>query len=62
VAKFTQVLVVVAAISLILAVVASWGPGTILNVRPEGFSRGCTNLLLLAIASVVVFPGAGKKS
>jgi hypothetical protein len=44
-----------AAFAFVLAVVASF-VGPILDTSPEGFSRPCTNLALLAIALVVTFP------
>ncbi len=44
-----------AALAFVLAVVASFA-GPILDTTPEGFSRACTNLALLAIALVVTFP------
>jgi hypothetical protein len=49
-----KVLVGLAALAFVFAVVTiSTGP--LMEVHPEGFSRACTNLLLMAIALVVTF-------
>ena len=47
-----------AVLAFVLAVVTNF-TGVILNTPPEGFSRACTNLALLAIAVVTVFSGRG---
>lgn len=48
-----KALAALAALAFALAVVsASIGP--IMGIQPEGFSRACTNLALLAIASVLL--------
>ncbi len=49
-----KVLVGLAGAALILAVVAGF-TGRIMHVHPEGFSRACSNLALLAIALVLTF-------
>jgi hypothetical protein len=49
-----KVLVALAALGFILAIITNFGGG-LLGVAPEGFSRACTNLALLAIALVLVF-------
>jgi hypothetical protein len=50
----TLVLVVLAAVAFVLAVVGALMGQDFLNVAPEGFSRACTNLALLAVAVVLV--------
>jgi hypothetical protein len=49
-----KVLVGLAALAFVLAVVSSF-TGRIMQVHPEGFSRACSNLALLAIALVLMF-------
>ncbi|MDH3197581.1 MAG: hypothetical protein OEO21_05010 [Candidatus Krumholzibacteria bacterium] len=44
-----KLLIVASVVGFVLAVVASY-TGTIAGVTAEGFSRGCTNLALVAIA------------
>ena len=46
-------LIGLAAVGLILAVVSALFKFQIMGVQAEGFSRACTNLALLAIASSV---------
>jgi len=43
------VLISLSAVGFVFAVVSSF-TGAILGISPEGFSRGCTNLALIAIA------------
>ncbi len=43
-------LIVLAALGFVLALVLAVSSRTLLGVAPEGFSRACTNLVLLAIA------------
>jgi len=60
VANLTKVLVVLSAIVFIMAVITAV-TGVGLGVSPEGYSRACTNLALLAIAVQFVFAkGTGK--
>jgi hypothetical protein len=49
-----KVLVGLAGLAFVLAVAASF-TGRIMHVHPEGFSRACSNLALLAIALVLTF-------
>jgi hypothetical protein len=49
-----KVLVGLAALAFLLAVVTAF-TGRLMHVYPEGFSRACSNLALLAIALVVAF-------
>jgi hypothetical protein len=51
-------LTILSAVAFLLAVASNY-VGPILSVTAEGFSRTCSNLALLAIASVVVF-GNGR--
>ncbi len=49
----TKALIVLSGIAFLLAVVTSLFTGPIMGVHPEGFSRACSNLALLAIAVAV---------
>ncbi|MCH7565425.1 MAG: hypothetical protein IH968_16555 [Gemmatimonadetes bacterium] len=49
-----KVLVVLAAITFILAVVGAY-TGALMGIGAEAYSRACTNLALLALAIVIVF-------
>jgi hypothetical protein len=49
-----KVLVGLAALAFVLAVVTAF-TGRLMHVHPEGFSRACSNLALLAIALVLTF-------
>jgi hypothetical protein len=49
-----KVLVGLAALAFVLAVVTAF-TGRLPHVHPEGFSRACSNLALLAIALVLTF-------
>jgi hypothetical protein len=49
-----KVCVALAALAFVLAVVTSF-TGRLMGVHPEGFSRACSNLALLALALVVCF-------
>ena len=51
-----KVLVGLAALAFLLAVVTAF-TGRLMHVHPEGFSRACSNLALLAIAVLVAFDG-----
>jgi hypothetical protein len=61
VANLTKVLVVLAAIGFIMAVITAITGVRLVGVSPEGYSRACSNLALLAIAMQLVFSkGTGK--
>ena len=60
-ANLTKLLVVLAAIGFIMAVVTAL-TGLGLGVSPEGYSRACTNLALLAIAVQFVFSKGTEKA
>jgi hypothetical protein len=49
-----KLFVALAALAFVLAVVSIY-TGRLMDVRPEGFSRACSNLALLAIALEVIF-------
>jgi hypothetical protein len=49
-----KVLVGLAGVAFLLAVVTAF-TGRFMHVHPEGFSRACSNLALLAIALVLAF-------
>jgi len=53
------ILVALAAIAFIFAVVGSMTKFFLFNVSPEGFSRACNNVALLAIA-LALLAGARK--
>ncbi|MCK5596458.1 MAG: hypothetical protein KAJ04_03330 [Candidatus Eisenbacteria sp.] len=48
--KLTRALISLSVVGFVLAVVGSFTRVAILGIAPEGFSRGCTNLALIAIA------------
>ena len=48
------VLIVLSALSFVLAVVSSQMCFTLLGTGPEGYSRACGNLALIAIALLLV--------
>ncbi len=48
--KLTRALISLSVVGFVLAVVGSFMRVGILGIGPEGFSRGCTNLALIAIA------------
>ena len=50
-----KALIVLAGLGFVLAVIGAVIQGPILGVTPEGFSRGCTNLALIAIALSLIF-------
>ncbi len=57
------VLIGLSALGFLLAVISMpLVGGPILGVTAEGFSRGCTNLALLAIALGVWLKGASKQN
>jgi len=47
--KLSTILICLSALGFVLAVISAFS-GTILGVTAEGFSLGCTNLALIAIA------------
>ncbi len=53
-----KLLVLLAAITFVLAVVGAW-TGTMMGIGAEALSRACTNLALIAIAMVMVFKEEG---
>lgn len=52
--NLAKVLVGLAALAFVLAIVTAF-TGRLMHVHPEGFSRACSNLALLAIALVLTF-------
>ncbi len=50
-----KALIVLAGLGFVLAVIGALIKGPILGVTPEGFSRGCTNLALIAVALSLTF-------
>ncbi len=49
-----KLLVVLAALTFVLAVIGAW-TGTMMGIGAEAYSRACTNLALLALGIVIVF-------
>ena len=49
-----KLLVVLAALTFVLAVIAAW-TGNMMGIGAEAYSRACTNLALLALGIVMVF-------
>lgn len=48
--SFTRVLIGLSVLSFVFAIIASLLGFSILGISPEGFSRACSNLALIAIA------------
>lgn len=53
-------LICLSSLGFILAVISNF-IGSIASVSPEGFSRGCTNLALIAIA-LSLYASLGRKN
>ena len=54
-----KLLVLLAAITFVLAVVGAY-TGNIVGIGAEAYSRACTNLALLALATAMVFKEEGS--
>jgi hypothetical protein len=54
-----MILILLSALSFLLAIIAAFS-GRIIDVQPEGFSRACTNLALIAIALGVWLKNEGN--
>jgi len=52
--NLTRALILLSAVGFVLAVLGSFMGVTIVGISPEGFSRACTNLALIAIALLLV--------
>lgn len=61
-AKLTMVLIGLSAIAFLLAVISVLVTGPIMGVSAEGFSRACTNLVLMGIALSVCCPQRHQES
>ena len=48
--NLTVVLVALAAVAFVVAIIGALAGQNFLSVAPEGYSRACTNLAVLAIA------------
>lgn len=57
--SLAKALAVLSAVAFVLAVLTSF-TGVIAGISPEGFSRACTNLALLAIAMAFLFKGSSR--
>jgi len=55
-AKLNMVLIGLSAIAFLMAVIGVLVTGPIMGITPEGFSRACTNLVLMGIAVSVCCP------
>jgi len=55
VAIVIKALIALAVVGFILAVVGTYVKVPLVGVEPEGFSRGCENLALIAIALSLAF-------
>ncbi len=53
-----KLLVLLAVLTFALAVVGAWS-GAMMGIGAEALSRACTNLALIAIATVIVFKEEG---
>ena len=53
--NLVKLLIGLAALAFLIAVASGLAGTTIAGVAPEGFSRACTNLALIAIALSVAF-------
>jgi len=51
-----KLFVLLALITFVLAVIGGAWTGNIMGIGAEAYSRACTNLALLALAIVMVFP------
>ncbi len=51
-----KLFVLLALITFVLAVIGGAWTGNIMGIGAEAYSRACTNLALMAIAIVMVFP------
>ena len=56
------VIIGLAALGFLLAAISTLTGTMIVRVAPLGFSRGCTNLSLIAIALCLWFKEGGKES
>ncbi len=61
--NFAKLLIGLSALGFVLAIISVlFTGGSIAGVYAEGFSQGCTNLALIAIALAVWFKEGGKKA
>ena len=58
----SMALIGLSALGFLLAVVATLVPTEIMGVSAEGFSRGCSNLVLIAIALAAWFREGNKQA
>ena len=57
-----MILIGLSVLGFVLAVISNLLVGSVAGVSPEGFSRACTNLALIAIALAVWFKGERQGS
>ena len=57
-----MILIGLSVIGFVLAVISNLLAGSVMGVSAEGFSRGCSNLALIAIALAVWFKGESQES
>jgi len=58
----SMVLIGLSALGFLLAVVSALLGSPLMSIPPEGFSRSCSNLALIAIALAVWFREGNKES
>ena len=56
-----KLFVLLSLLAFLMAVLGSW-TGAMMGISAEAYSRACTNLALMALASVIVFPKEGSAS
>jgi hypothetical protein len=54
-----RILIAAASIAFVLAIVGAIWNFRMLNVAPEGYSRACTNVALIAIALILAYRERG---
>jgi len=57
-----MILIGLSVLGFVLAVISNLLVGSVMGVSAEGFSRGCNNLALIAIALAVWFKGERQES
>jgi len=51
---FMKLLMILSVLCFVLAIISNLSQGPMLGISAEGFSRGCTNLALIAIGMTLV--------
>lgn len=58
--NIVMILIALAVVSFLLAIITALWLNTLLGIEPEGYSFGCTNLSLIAIALLMLSKNNGK--